>query len=1228
MAMLAAITSLPAFAFVYEGINYDVVSNEEGTCEVGINSGASGDVVIPSVVYDNDIAYNVMGVRARAFYQCAGLSSIDLPASLTIIGSYAFSGCSGLTTIALPSGLTSIGQSAFYGCSGLTSIVVPEGLTSIESSTFCSCSGLTSIVLPSGLTALGNSAFRECSSLTSIALPSGLTSIGEWAFYHCSGLTSIALPSGVTSIGYRTFTGCYGLTTIELPSGLISIGERAFSSCDGLTTIYLPSGLTSIGEAAFRGCGGLTTIDLPAGLTSIGEEAFQDCTSLTTVTLPSDLTSISSYIFSGCHSLTSIALPSGVTSIGNSAFIRCSRLTTIAIPAGLTSIGDHAFYDCDVLTSIDLPSGLISIGVGAFQRCSRLTFINYGASQPIEASEGVFSDYTYTNSTLTMPNATLADIRATTPWNLFGRIEAKDGSIGMSPNAGDDFEYEGIVYTVIDPEAKTCKTKDGSRGEAGNFHEGALVIPATASDGLNSYTVVAIGDYGFYDNSKLTSVTIPDGVVSIGEGAFEYCTSLTSIIVPEGVTSIGLRTFDGCTSLISIGLPVGITSIGDIAFQDCSSLTSISLPDALSSIGNGAFDGCSSLTAVTIPDGVKAIATSTFMDCTDLVSVHLPDGLTYIGTLAFSGCHSLATINLGAGLTAISNQAFNGCRSLTSLILPDALTSIGFSAFSGCSNLGSIDIPEGVTVIANYTFEDCSGLTSLTLPAGITSIGDSAFSGCDALISVNYGAVQPVATSDNVFSAAAYANATLKTMNAALADVQATVPWNLFGRIVAKDGSVGISLSAGDDFEYQGIIYTVTDSGTKTCRTKDGVDGKYGNSAVLDLVIPQTASDGIDGYTVTAIGQYGFTGCGYLNSVTLPASVEEIGAEAFADCPRLTSLVWQAGHRLSADVTDAIANPNLLVYVTGEQYAPEGMDRNVVVIDDATGTAECRRLVLETGYPFGAVRTFDALYSSLTKEFTQTTPIGGCAGWETIVLPFDATSVAVDDARGELTPFALITDIMHQYPYWLCEAESGSEWKEAAGIKAGVPYLIAMPNNEEYASRYRISGPVTFSNPGRTAITPEATAPYSVTWASGHEFRSLWLPLDAGEAADAMGLNVGIDNLTNDEGGLLAPGSAFHVDVEPRPLEAYVTRQGGRRALPVMHGGATHLAMMEADSGLTVTVENGTIYVRSVSDRHIDIFRVDGARFGTHDVKAGEILKVEGLARGVYIVGGHKVMIM
>ena len=59
----------------------------------------------------------------------------------------AFAYCSGLTSINIPNSVTSIGWQAFWGCSGLTSINIPSSVTSIEYMAFAVCTGLTTVVV-------------------------------------------------------------------------------------------------------------------------------------------------------------------------------------------------------------------------------------------------------------------------------------------------------------------------------------------------------------------------------------------------------------------------------------------------------------------------------------------------------------------------------------------------------------------------------------------------------------------------------------------------------------------------------------------------------------------------------------------------------------------------------------------------------------------------------------------------------------------------------------------------------------------------------------------------------------------------------------------------------------------------------------------------------------------------------------------------------------------------
>lgn len=117
------------------------------------------------------------------------------------------------------------------------------------------------------------------------------------------------------------------------------------------------------------------------------------------------------------------------------------------------------------------------------------------------------------------------------------------------PGIARDFTYtyEGqtLTYTVLDETAKTCQTKAGEGDISGNPStlSGELIIPSTASDGTNDYTVTAVGDLSFYQIVNLTAVTIPGSVTTIGSSAFYMCTQLDKITLNEGLVTIGNGAF-------------------------------------------------------------------------------------------------------------------------------------------------------------------------------------------------------------------------------------------------------------------------------------------------------------------------------------------------------------------------------------------------------------------------------------------------------------------------------------------------------------------------------------------------------------------------------------------------------------------------------------------------------------------------------------------------------------
>lgn len=96
------------------------------------------------------------------------IAKIDFMTVLGYIPSYAFAFCSNLTSINIPNSVTSIGSNAFFGCDSLTSVTIPNSVAIIGTDAFCHCSSLTSITIPDSVTSISSFVFMGCSSLTSI----------------------------------------------------------------------------------------------------------------------------------------------------------------------------------------------------------------------------------------------------------------------------------------------------------------------------------------------------------------------------------------------------------------------------------------------------------------------------------------------------------------------------------------------------------------------------------------------------------------------------------------------------------------------------------------------------------------------------------------------------------------------------------------------------------------------------------------------------------------------------------------------------------------------------------------------------------------------------------------------------------------------------------------------------------------------------------------------------
>ena len=519
------------------------------------------------------IPEGVTTIGKNAFLNCRSIPSITIPASVTSIGESAFRNCDklravhymgteaqkaaisigsnnfglddaqwhyeciganceelspgeksgicgdGLTWILDDSGtLTISGEGAMYDysvespapwyprCEEILSIVLESGITSIGDSAFRECIYASRITIPSGVITIGQQAFYQCSSLSSIPLPASIIHIGDFAFAECVSLSSITIPEGVTSISRSTFFCCIKLSSVTIPDSVTSIGDSAFYGC-GLKTITIPDSVTSIGISAFDFCSDLSLINIPDGVTSIGERTFSCCESLSSITIGNGVTTIGDFAFYGCESLTEIHIPDSVTSIGKSAFDYCTHLNSITIPGSVTSIREGTFSECTRLTSVTLPVSVTSIGDSAFYSCTNLRVVHHIGTEAQAATVSIGSG----NADLEAAQWHYECVGATCPFMKIGTCG--DKLVWILDDAG--------ILTIS---GTGSMDKYTSQSHASWYSHRANIQSVVVEEGVST-----IGEYAFYECTKVTAVTLPVSVTSIRDFAFESCIDLTDV---------------------------------------------------------------------------------------------------------------------------------------------------------------------------------------------------------------------------------------------------------------------------------------------------------------------------------------------------------------------------------------------------------------------------------------------------------------------------------------------------------------------------------------------------------------------------------------------------------------------------------------------------------------------------------------------------------------------------
>ncbi len=242
----------------------------------------------------------------------------------------------------------------------------------------------------------------------------------------------------------------------------------------------------------------------------------------------------------------------------------------------------------------------------------------------------------------------------------------------------------------------------------------------------------------------------------------------------------------------------------------------------------------------------------------DFTTINIPENVVYSGIVYH--------------VTRIGNYTFQRCTALTSITIPNSVTFIGDKAFSNCTSLSSIELPNSVTYLGEYAFSECTNLTSIALSNSVMSISNYAFYKCTNLSSFT---IPEGVTSigHDVFTNCS----------------------SLTSIVVAPENT---------NYSSIGNILFNKDK-TRLVFCVNNFQGAY--------TIPNS---------VTSIGDYAFTNCTGLTSISIPESVKSIGSNAFSYCNGLTSVeipnsVDSVGNEVfyNTRLTTPVYNEKLFIYM-------------------------------------------------------------------------------------------------------------------------------------------------------------------------------------------------------------------------------------------------------------------------------------------------------------------------
>ena len=524
------------------------------------NCGANGDNV---KWYLNECTgvLRIVGSGAMADYTSSNpgwysyrssITSVTIASGVTSIGAYAFWNLTALTSVVIPSTVTSIGKRAFGNCN-LSSLTIPNGVTSIQEGLCYHCSSLTSVTIPNSVTDIGNNAFYA-TSLVSVTIPNAVTSIGSYAFSTNNAITDIYVSWTTASaipIWYSMTNKTASEITLHIPCGSGDL-YRAANGWKNYT-IRGDTQYTLTAKTPGSGYGTVSIDDGTAGV-SVSQKIYCETdhrlrpirTGCYYFTQWSDgntdnprTVRINSNAAYNAQFSNTFSGTCGAT--GNEANVQWSLNTCTGV-LSITGTGDmkdnstnQPWYPYrESITSVTIANGVTRIGYFAFNSCSNLTTVT------IPPSVTFIDDYAFSGC-YAMESLYITDLAA---WC----------NISFGGSAASPF-YRNVYSNHL--------------GGGNLYVNGTKVTTLTIPDGIT-----AIPAYAFYGFAGITDIQF-NQTKTIGSYAFCGCHGLTHVTIPEGVTAIFNNSFAYCTHLQSMSIPASVTSIGNEMMSNCQAQTDL-----------------------------------------------------------------------------------------------------------------------------------------------------------------------------------------------------------------------------------------------------------------------------------------------------------------------------------------------------------------------------------------------------------------------------------------------------------------------------------------------------------------------------------------------------------------------------------------------------------------------------------------------------------------------------